>query len=451
MLESTVSSEAIAEALSTVDVQTLFPPMGTVTLLPLLALERLLVALLVGALIGLDRERSEARKPHQVFAGVRTFPLIALAGAIPMLVIDLTGPALLVVSFLAVTVVALISYFRTSATGDVGATTEMAAVATFLLGVLAGAGHLVVAGAAGVAIAVLLAAKPRIEAFYRALTSEELAATLELAVISVIILPLLPNRGYGPWEVLNPYDIWLIVVLVSALSFAGFVATRLLGDQRGLSIAAVVGALVSSTAVTMAMAERSRTDSALATTAAAATVLASVVMGVRVAVLAAIVNVGILPRLLPVVGAMIGIGLVAAWVLARSAAPSSPGSTGTTLSNPFSLTGAVSFAAMYALVLLLTQAGQEYFGTSGRYVTAALAAIADVDAVTIALTRSGASLGQWQTPAALVTTALVVNTVVKLGIASVVGGKRFRWQVASALAGMALVGALVGVLVFIRF
>ncbi len=425
--------------------------MDTVTLLPHLALERLLVALLVGALIGLDRERAEARKPHHVFAGVRTFPLIALAGTIPMLVIDLTGPALLVVSFLAVTVVALVSYFRTSATGDVGATTEMAAVATFLLGVLAGAGHLVVAGAAGVAIAVLLAAKPRIEAFSHALTSEELAATLELAVISVIILPLLPNRGYGPWEVLNPYDIWLVVVLVSALSFAGFIATRLLGDQRGLRIAAVVGALVSSTAVTMAMAERSRTDSALATTAAAATIVASVVMGIRVAVLAALVNVGILPRLLPVVGAMTGVGLGAAWWLARAAAPSSPGSTGTTLTNPFSLAGAVSFAAMYALVLLLTQAGQEYFGTSGRYVTAALAAIADVDAVTLALTRSGASLGLWQTPAALVTTALVVNTVVKLGIASVVGSGHFRWQVASALAGMALVGALAGVLVFMRF
>lgn len=420
-------------------------------LLPPLALERLLVALLVGALIGLDRERAEARKPHHVFAGVRTFPLIALAGAIPMLVIDLTGPALLVVSFFAVTGVALMSYFRASATGDVGATTEMAAVATFLLGVLAGAGHLVVAGATGVAIAVLLAAKPRIEAFSHALTSEELVATLELAVISVIILPLLPNRGYGPWEVLNPYDIWLMVVLVSALSFVGFIATRLLGEQRGLRVAAVVGALVSSTAVTMAMAERSRTQSALATTAAAATVLASVVMGVRVAVLAAIVNVGILPRLLPVIGAMTGVGLLAAWLLARAAAPASPGSTGTPLTNPFSLAGAISFAALYAFILLLTQAGREYFGTRGRYVTAALAAIADVDAITIALTRSGAREGQWQTPAALVTTALVVNTLVKLGIASMAGGGRFRWQVAGALAGMALVGALVGVLVCMRF
>ena len=250
--------------------------MGNELLAPLFAFERLLVAFFIGALIGLDRERAEARKPHQEFAGVRTFPLIALAGAIPMLVIDSTGPALLVVSFLTVAAVALTSYVRTSRTGDVGATTEMAAVTTFLLGVLAGAGQLVVAGAAGVTIAILLVAKPRLEAFSHALTSDELAATLELAVISVIILPLLPNQGYGPWAILNPYDIWFVVVLVSGLSFAGFVAIRLLGERRGLTIAAVVGALVSSTAVTMSMAECSRADKNLAAPAAAAAVLASV-------------------------------------------------------------------------------------------------------------------------------------------------------------------------------
>src|SRR5262249_1025398 len=142
------------------------------------AFERLLVAVLVGVLIGLDRERAEARKTHQVFAGIRTFPLIALTGAVPMLVIDVTGPVLLVVSFLAVTGVIIVSYLHTATTGDVGATTEIAALATFLLGVLAGTGQLVVAGATGVGIAVLLTAKPHLEAFSRALTDEELAAAL---------------------------------------------------------------------------------------------------------------------------------------------------------------------------------------------------------------------------------------------------------------------------------
>jgi len=236
--------------------------------------ERLLVALLVGFLIGLDRERAEVRKHHQLFAGIRTFPLIALAGAVPMLVVDIAGSALVVASFLAVAAIAVVSYIRSSAAGGIGATTEVAALATFLLGALAGAGQLVVAGAAGVGVAVLLVAKPRLEAFSRALTAEELSAALELAVISVIVLPLLPNRGYGPWQVLNPFGIWLVVVLVTTLSFAGFVAVRVWGERQGLAIAAGIGAVVSSTAVTIAMATRSRTHKDLAGVTAAAAVLA---------------------------------------------------------------------------------------------------------------------------------------------------------------------------------
>ena len=210
-------------------------------------LERLLVALLVGVLIGLDRERAEVRKARQIFAGVRTFPLVALCGAVPALLVEQMGPLLAAVSLVAVAAIAVVSYLRASANGDMGATTEVAAIATFLLGALAGAGELVVAGACGVAVAVLLVAKPKLEAFSRALTPEELTAALELAVITVIVLPLLPNRGFGPWQVWNPREIWMVVVLVTALSFVGFVAMRLLGERRGMAVTGAVGGLVSST------------------------------------------------------------------------------------------------------------------------------------------------------------------------------------------------------------
>lgn len=415
---------------------------------PTFAFERLLVAVLVGVLIGLDRERAEARKTHQLFAGIRTFPLIALAGAIPMLVVDIAGPALVVVSFLAVAAVALVAYVRTSAAGDLGATTEIAALATFLLGVLAGAGQLVLAGAAGVGVAVLLVAKPRLEAFSQALTSEELAAALELAVISVIVLPLLPSQGYGPWAVWNPFHIWLMVVLVCGLSFSGFVGTRLVGEKQGLMVLGVVGALVSSTAVTMAMASRTRRDPTLVAPAAAATVLASTITCLRVAVLSGIVNAGILPRLLPVVLVMTAAGATAAWILGKKTTMALSGPTGTNLANPFSLTAALSFAAVYALVLLLARAGQEYFGARGMYVAAALAALADVDAVTLAFARLGPDTGGWQVPAAAVTVAVVTNTLVKLGIALVAGGQPFRHYVATALGVMALLGTLTGIAVF---
>src|SRR6185369_8503704 len=134
---------------------------------------RIGVALMIGLLIGLDRERAEARKRQRLFAGVRTFPLIALAGAISVLLIDLAGPSVVAMSFFALTVLTVIAYYRGSGAGSIGATTETAAIVTFLLGALAGAGQLQLAGAVGIAVAVLLVAKPRLEGFSRALSDEE--------------------------------------------------------------------------------------------------------------------------------------------------------------------------------------------------------------------------------------------------------------------------------------
>ena len=413
-------------------------------------LERLLVALMIGVLIGLDRERAEVRKARQIFAGVRTFPLVALAGAIPVLLVDRVGPMLLAVSLMAIAAIAVVSYVRSSATGDIGATTEVAAIATFLLGALAGAGQLVVAGASGVAVAVLLVAKPKLEAFSRALTPEELTAALELAVISVIVLPVLPNRGYGPWHVLNPREIWLVVVLVTALSFVGFVAMRLLGTRRGMQVTGAVGGLVSSTAVTMAMAERSRADEGLGRAAATAAVVASSIMPLRMAVLAGAVNSGILPRLLPMVGAMTLVGLVAAWVLSRRR-PDEADESGGRIRNPFSLVAALSFAAIYGVVLLMVRGAGEYLGAGGTYAAAGLSAVADVDAVTIAFSRLGPGAAGWQTPAAAVTLAAVTNTLVKLGMALAMGAGRFRRYAAVSLGAMAVAGAAAGVVVYATF
>jgi uncharacterized membrane protein (DUF4010 family) len=414
---------------------------------PVSAFERLLVAVLVGFLIGLDRERTEARKARRLFAGVRTFPLIALAGAVPTLILDRVGPALLVVSFVAVAAIAVVSYVRSSAAGDVGATTEIAAMATFLLGVLAGAGEIIVAGAAGVGVAVLLVAKPRLEGFSRTLSDAEIAAALELAVISVIVLPLLPNRGYGPWEVLNPFEIWLVVVLVSGVSFAGFVAMRLLGERRGITVAGLVGAMVSSTAVTVAMATQSRTQPNLARASAGAAVLASTIMGLRVLILCGAVNVGIVPRLIPIVVAMGAVGGIAAWMLVRLPTAGDAARTEARISNPFSLPAALTFGGIYALVVLGVRAAEEFFGARGMFVAAALSALADVDAVSIAFARLGSGASGWRDPAAAVSLALVVNTLVKLAIATVMGGRRFRAYVAIALGVMAALGAATGIMV----
>ena len=387
----------------------------------LASFERLFVAAAVGFLIGLDRERAEARKARRLFAGVRTFPLIALAGAVPQLLPGATGLAMLVIGFVAVASVTLVSYVRVSAAGAVGATTEMAAIVTFLLGALAGSGEVLLAAAGGVGVALLLVAKPRLETFSRTLRGDELFAALELAVISVIVLPLLPDRRSGPWGALNPREIWLVVVLVSAVSFVGFIATRLLGPRRGMAVSGAVGGLVSSTAVTMAMAERSRAGGAQALVAAAATVFASVVMCIRVGVLVAAVNSALLPAVSPMLLAMTAVGLLAAWLLGRIARRERT-SGGARLANPFRLRAALSFGALYALVLLIVRGAQARFGEQGLYLAAALSAVADVDAPTIALARLAHEAAP-RTAVAGITIAVVTNTLVKLALAVLLGSR----------------------------
>jgi uncharacterized membrane protein (DUF4010 family) len=199
------------------------------------------------------------------------------------------------------------------------------------------------------------------------------------------------------------------------------------------------------------MATRSRTHKDVANVAAAAAVLASVVMCVRVAILTGSIGLGILPRLLPVVGVMAIEGTVAAWLLARKSAVTHSGSSGAEIRNPFSLTAALTFGAVYALVLLLVQGARIYFGARGIYLAAALAAIADVDAVSIACARLGTVEATWRTPAAAATVAVVTNTLVKLAIALVAGAGSFKVYVAVALAIMAAVGAAVGIFIFLRF
>ena len=200
----------------------------------------------------------------------------------------------------------------------------------------------------------------------------------------------------------------------------------------------------------MAMAERSRSADALARAAAAAAVVASSIMPLRVAVLAGAVNVGILPRLLPVVFVMSLAGLIAAWFLSRRR-PDEPSESSSQIKNPFSLVAALSFAAIYAVVLVVVHGSGVYFGAGGTYAAAGLSAVADVDAVTIAFSRLGPGDTVWRMPAAAVTVAAVANTLVKMGIALATGSARFRRYVGVSLAATAVVGAAAGLLVYWRF
>lgn len=394
------------------------------------------VALLVGLLIGLDRERTEKRDNLPRLGGVRTFPLIALLGALSSLLWPVMGLLPLVLSFLGVAAVVVVAYVRTSSR-DVGATTEMAALLTYVLGVVAGQGGLLIAAAAGVVTAVLLAAKPRLEAFSRAISAEEMHATLELAVISAIVLPLLPNEGYGPYSALNPFKLWMVAVLISTVSFAGFVAMRLWGERKGLIVTAFVGALVSSTAVTMAMAAKSRAHESGSRASAAGAVMASTIMCVRVFILASAFGKTLLRTLAAPLAAMTLVGVVCTtWLFLRAEQHKEETAK---LANPSSLPTALTFAFIFGVVSLLVPFAKDAFGARGVLVAAALSAVADVDAIAIALAQQ-AKRDFSPTLVLGIVIASVVNTWVKGGIAVVAGRGAFRWQVAGPLAVMGVAG-----------
>jgi uncharacterized membrane protein (DUF4010 family) len=411
------------------------------------SLQSLAVALLVGLLIGLDRERAELRKKRPLFAGIRTFPLIALLGAVLTLLRSQLGPWPLVAGFLAVAGIALVSYARGAGEGDMGATTEVAALGTFALGAVAGVGQLVVAGAAGVAVAVLLAVKPSLERISRALSEQELSAVLELAVISAIVLPLVPDRGYGPWGVLNPFRIWMVVVLVSAVSFAGFIAVRWKGERGGLFWAAGLGGLVSSTAVTMAMAQRSRESPEAGRAIAAGAILATSVMCGRLLVLVAAAGPALLPRVGPPVGAMAVTGLLLAVLLRRGGSESPQSATARKLNNPFSLGSAMAFGALFAGALLLVRGCEALFGSKGTLIAALLSGFLDVDAVSIALARSARPESMGAATAGIVI-ACASNNLFKSAVAVVTGAGPFRRYTALGLTAMSSVGGAVAMLLW---
>lgn len=409
------------------------------------ALKRLLVALLVGLLIGVDRERAEQRKQRKLFAGVRTFPLIALLGSILALIRVEIGPWPLVLGLAAVAAIALLSYRERVQAGEAGATTEVAALATYALGTMAGVGQLAVAGATAVAMAVLLAAKPRLEGFSRAISEAELAAVLELAVISAIVLPLLPDRGYGPWQVLNPFRIWMVVVMVSAVSFAGFVAVRWRGESSGPLWAGGLGGIVSSTATTVAMAARSGQAPQQVGPLAAAAVLASTVMSARLAVLVAVVGPTLLPRLGPAIAAMALTGILATLLLYRTGPRqhASPGPS--SVENPFRLRSALLFGAIFAATMLLVRGSRQVLGNTGTLLAAGLSGLADVDAISIALARN-VQADTIDQAAVGITIALASNNLFKAAVAIVNGAGRFRRLVPVALLAMSAVGVVVAIL-----
>jgi uncharacterized membrane protein (DUF4010 family) len=397
-------------------------------------------ALLIGALIGVEREKRKSDDEPSI-GGLRTFILFALVGSVAgFLSRGQSAPWVLMATMLPVAGLAFAGYWLVTRAqpGSFGLTTELAAVVVCLLGAMTMLGHRELAIGLGVVTAAVLAYKQPLHGLVAKLGWDDVFAGVRLLIATFIILPLLPDRTLDPWDALNPYKLWLLVILISSLSLVGYVATRWLGSGRGIVLTGLTGGLVSSTAVTLSFARRSRDEPEAALSLACGILVAWAVMFGRVLVMVLMVNADLLLPLLAPFTAMGLCALGAAWLLYRRGGKSA-GSKDVLLRNPFSLTSAAKFAVAFAAVLLLVKVTQFYFPGGGVYVLAALAGLTDVDAITLSMADYARS-----NPASVAAIALVIaaisNTVVKCGMVTSLGGPALRRPVLLATAAIVVAG-----------
>jgi len=403
-------------------------------------------ALLVGALIGLEREFVQQRSGEREFAGIRTFSLMALLGAAAAYSAETEGIWLFVVGYIALALLIIVSYVgEVIRRHEEGITTEVAALLTPLLGAMMIWGQPELGAALGVIIALILAMRPRLHGMARGMTGDDLRAILEFAIITAVVLPLLPNRGFGPFGVLNPFQIWLIVVLVSGIGFLGYVLIKVLGAERGIGLTGVLGGLVSSTATTLSFAGRSRQEKELSPALAQGILLASGVMFPRVLVWVGAVAPALLPSiLLPIALMFLADLAIVALLWRRGRSAKVPDQPQVELANPLKLRTAITFGLVFAVVLVAVRAANEFLGSAGVYLASGLAAVTDVDSITLStaqLAGSGALAARVATTAIILAT--LVNTAAKGVMAWSLGSPELRRIVARGFGVILLVG-LVG-------
>jgi uncharacterized membrane protein (DUF4010 family) len=400
----------------------------------------LLVAVLGGAAIGLERQWSgHATGPHARFGGIRTFTLLggvaglagwlAVGGQLPLAVVLLAAAAALVVTGYAV-----------ASRTDIDGTTEVAALVVIAAGTLAGSGQLAMASAVIAATALLLVEKTRLHALVARIDDASLRASARFAAMACIVLPLLPPGPYGPLDAIRPRELWALVLFFSGLSFAGWIARRLVGPHHGVLVSGVLGGIISSTSVTLQFARESRAGGAPGLALAGGAVGACTVMLLRVGFACAVLNPALAAALPRYVWPAFVVGAASLLVLSR--ANHVPAAAEPAADSPLKLGAALQMTALFQVVLFAILAVQQRWGAQALAGTAAFVGLTDLDALTLSLARTTTAAAQVPPAAFALTAGMLSNTLLKLVTALAVGRGAFRAATALVLGAMAAVTAL---------
>lgn len=406
------------------------------------ALPQFITSLAIGLLIGLERERNPSAK-----AGLRTFALVALFGTLTAMLANKTGSSWLLVAGLCIVGVMIIAaYFNSPGEDhDPGTTTVAALLLCYALGALVWYDQARLAIMLAITTTILLYFKPELRGMSQRLTRRDLVSVLQFLVLSFIVLPILPDQNYGPYGAFNPYQAWMMVVLISGLSLAGYAALHWTGHRYGPPLLGFLGGLVSSTATTLAYARHGRTNENMVHLSAAVILIASQVVLLRLLVISAVISPAVLPSLLLPMGTGLVFGVLATLLLWRklnsSADLPKPSSA-----NPTEFSVALSFALIYVVVLLAAAWLSDIFGNKGLYAVAAISGLTDVDPITLSSLRLF-ELDKLSAKHAVMSVAIafLTNMLLKFGLVFFIGGKSLAKHVLPGFAAMSA-GVALGLL-----
>jgi uncharacterized membrane protein (DUF4010 family) len=390
------------------------------------AFRELGLALLLGLLVGMQREKADSR-----IAGFRTFPLITILGALCGLLSPLLGGWIVGAGLIGVIAAAVIGNVHKMHAGQAepGLTTEIAMMVMFGVGAYLTVGPPVVGIAVGGAVALLLHLKPELHGLAERLEDEDVRAIMQFVLIAFIVLPVLPNQAFGPFQVINPYDIWRMVVLIVGISLGGYIIYKFWGQQAGTVFGGILGGIISSTATTVSYARRTKEAPDSATMAALVVMIASTIVYIRVLIEIQVVGPSFLPAAAPRIGAMLAVSIILCglwWTRVRKQTTEVPEQE-----NPTELRPAIVFGVLYALVLLAVAIARDQFGNRGLFIVAGISGLTDMDAITLSTARlvdAGKLDGNqgWR----MVIIAAMSNLVFKGGIVALTGHPRLMREIA---------------------
>lgn len=405
----------------------------------------LLIALAIGLLIGIERGWSDRKeKEGDRIGGIRTFSLIGLLGGIWAMLSREMADWVMGVAFLAVSALVIVAHvldYRNDK--DVGTTTAFSMMLTFVLAAWAVLGNEISALGVTVIVTALLGYKPVLHKWLKNLERKEIFAGIKLLIISVVLLPLLPNEGFGPWEALNPYWIWWMVVLICGLSFIGYVAIKLTGNQWGILLTAFVGGLASSTAVTLSLSQFAR-QGKKNTIYIAGVLFAAAIMFIRVGIIVAVVNYRILPLIwIPLTVMCAGSLLIGGALWYKEQIAKSTSENKINLKNPFQIGMAIKFGILLGLILIFSEAMQEWYGDQGIYTLSIVSGLLSVSAIILSLGKMAAQNLSVEVAAMGIILAAATNTLVKGFIFSFIAGLKeslllFGYLIAVIISGLTL-------------